>query len=321
MSDEETSSPGRHWTFKVPRIDKYFLEEKHPFTGRSIFNMKRVGVFVAIIIVISVFALLFFGSKAEERVQNAQASINPGDLPHKGMPSGSEGSPNVGGPGNFGSGIALSGSVQGQMSNPRQYGASQIVKNGEGVGNGFGLPMGSTITARLLNSLLSSDSAQPVIAEVSQDGVWKNSVLIPLGAKAIGTASFDSVANRLQVRFHTFVYPEGDQHPVSAVALLENGSSGIPGDFHSGATKKQVGQFLGNFVSGLADGMKDRQAAGQAGIPFEPGSLKNGVLNGVTISALDQAKSFSEGIQNIKPYLEVAGGTSFLIYFEKEYMP
>jgi hypothetical protein len=181
--------------------------------------------------------------------------------------------------------------------------------------------MGSTLRVRLLNTLLSSDANQPVMAEVLEDAVWKNSVLIPAGARAIGTASFDDAAKRLQLRFNTFVYPEGDQHAVSAVALMSDGSSGLPGDYHSGEGQKQIGRFLGDFVVGLAEGLKDRQAGGQSGIAFEPGSLKNGILNGVTVSSLDQAKSYSAGIQNVRPYLEVPGGSVFVLYFEKEYTP
>ena len=99
------------------------------------------------------------------------------------------------------------------------------------------------------------------------------------------------------------------------------GSSGLPGDYHSGTAQKNIGRFLGNFVGGLADGMKDRQAGGQSGIAVEPGSLKNGILNGVTVSSLDQAKAYSEGMQNVRPYLEVPGGSIFVLYLEKEYAP
>jgi hypothetical protein len=307
-------------------MDRYFLEERCPFSQKRKLKTQNVKILAVSMLILAVGFVLFFGESVENASNSDAIAVRSEEIPTQPTQlesRGTEGSISVGG--GWGSAGNLVGSISmaggGSAVSPRQYGASQIVRGGEGVGNGFGLPMGSTIAARLLNSLLSSDSAQPVIAEVAEDAAWRNSVLIPAGTKAIGTASFDDASKRLQVRFHTFVYPEGDQHPVSALALLQNGSSGLPGDYHSGATQQQVGRFLGNFVGGLADGMKDRQAGGQAGIAFEPGSLKNGILNGITVSGLDQAKAFSEGMQNVRPYLEVPGGTPFLLYFEKEYSP
>ena len=316
------------WVAHARRVDRYFLEERCPYSQKRAFKSKNLKIFFAGVLGVTVLFVLLLGRGAEKAAEQADAvSVTSDDVPTQAasLARSSEGSISVGGSGwNVGetgmSSIGRGSSFGGGSASPRQFGASQIVRGGEG-GNGFGLPMGSTVTARLLNTLLSSDSAQPVIAEIVEDAVWRNSVLIPAGSRAIGTASFDDAAKRLQLRFHTFIYPDGDQHQVQAMALLNNGSSGIPGDYHSGAAKKETGRFMGNFVGGMAEGMKEREVAGQGGTAFEPGSLKNGILNGITVSSLDQAKSFSEGMQNVRPYLEVAGGTPFLLYLEKEYSP
>jgi len=314
---------------RAKQIDKYFLEERSPYSQRRKVKTKRLKIIASTLIGGFILFVLFFGEGAERSTDKTESvALKASDVPQPGYraPKATEGGINVGGGWGSGAGasggLSLGGGNYGRAASPRQYGSSQIVRGGaEGASNGFGLPMGSTIAARLLNTLLSSDSAQPVIAEVVEDGVWRNSVLVPTGARAMGTASYDDASKRLQIRFHTFVYPDGDQHPVQALALLQNGSSGIPGDYHSGATQKEVGRFLGNFVGGLADGMKERQVAGQSGMAFEPGSIKNGILNGLAMSSVDQAKSFSEGMQNVKPYLEVQGGAPFLLYLEKEYSP
>jgi hypothetical protein len=111
---------------------------------------------------------------------------------------------------------------------------------------------------------------------------------------------------------------QGDQHSIAGLGLLQDGSSGLLGDYHSGAFRKQAGRFIGNFVSGFADGMIDRRSDPQS-IPYAPGSLKNGLLNGVASSTSDQAKQFSEDSNNTRGYLEVPAGSVFLIYLEKEY--
>lgn len=325
--NEVVTGQARGWLARARQVDKYFLEERCPYSRKRKVKSKNFKVIFGTLLGATVLFVLVFGNGGNQAEQAAEksdiVSVKSADVAIASARGGGtpDGGISVGGSFSAGGiGIGFGGGMSAAAVSPRQYGASQIVRGGDG-SNGFGLPMGSTITARLINTLLSSDSAQPVIAEVSEDAVWRNSILIPMGARAVGTASFDDAAKRLQIRFTTFIYPDGSQHPVQAMALLENGSSGIPGDYHSGATQKEVGRFLGNFVGGLADGMKERQVGGQGGMAFEPGSLKNGILNGITASSLDQAKAFSEGMQHVRPYLEVSGGTAFLLYFEREYSP
>lgn len=327
--ENETKSFWRDRLRRASQIDQYFLNEKCPFSQKRTLKTKNLKIIAAVVLVAAVGFILFAGGNAEREWNKAESAASTGE-PSKRTASQvqePDGSIAMGGQSQTGWGkgtgsIAAAYARSGGNANQRQYGSSQIVRSADGgAGLGLGLPMGSTVPVRLLNTLLSTDAKQPVMAEVLEDASWRNSVLIPMGAKAIGTASFDDTAKRLQIRFNTFVYPEGDQHPVSALALLSDGSSGLPGDYHSGTTQKQIGRFLGDFIGGLADGMKERQAGGQSGIAFEPGSLRNGVLNGITVSSLDQAKSFSEDMQNVKPFLEVPGGSTFFLYLEKEYSP
>jgi hypothetical protein len=90
------------------------------------------------------------------------------------------------------------------------------------------------------------------------------------------------------------------------------------GNYHSGNVTQQVGRFGGNFVGGIAAGMKERQAGRFSG-PLEPGSLKNGILNGISEAASDQAQIYSQQMQNTRAYLEVPGGAPFLLFLEREF--
>lgn len=59
---------------------------------------------------------------------------------------------------------------------------------------------------------------------------------------------------------------------------------------------EEVGRFLGNFVGGLADGMKERQVVDGVGWPLSLGSIKNvRILNGLAMSSVDQANRFPKG--------------------------
>jgi hypothetical protein len=324
--DEEKKESWLGRIRRVKPIDQYFLTEKCPFSQKRQLKTGNIKIAAGLLLTGAIAFVLFAGGSAERQWKQSEAAMTKAeDVSNHGQassPSGGEGSVGMGGGWGAGQSNHSSYGHAGGAGGNRQYTSSQIVRGTEGgAGSGFGLPMGSTIPVRLLNTLLSSDASQPVIAEVLEDAAWRNSVLIPAGARVMGTASFDDAAKRLQIRFSTFVYPQGDQHPVSALALLSDGSSGLPGDFHSGTVKKEVGRFLGDFIGGLTDGMKDRQAGGQAGIAFEPGSLKNGLLNGISVSSLDQAKSLSEGMKDVHPYLEVPGGSVFVLYLEKEFTP
>jgi len=292
------------------KIDQYFREEACPFTKRRRWKKGPIKVLIGSAAGIAFVTLLAYSPSQETKKDDANSTSQPQI-------------------GQLGTSFQRNddpiyrdyrlGSVGTAKSN-RQYGASQLVRRGEG-NDGDKLPMGSTIPAKLLNSVLSSDTNSPVMAEISEEIYWKNSVMIPAGTKAIGQGMLDDGTERLQVRFHTLVYPEGQQHSISALALLGDGSSGIAGDFHSRTFPKQAGRFAGTFIGGLAQGLKDKDSRGQAGIIFEPGSLKNGLLNGIAASSLDQANSLAQDSERLKPYLEVPGGTTFLLYLEREYSP
>ena len=202
------------------------------------------------------------------------------------------------------------------------HAANQVIRRGAG-GNdpGAALPMGQGISVQLLNAILSTDSITPVVAEVTEDIVVHGMLSIPQGTHAIGNAQYNEASHRIQIRFHTLVYPEGDEHGVSALGMMPDGSAGLEGDYHSGGATRQGGRFIGYFVRGMADGMEKRPAAGPFGMSHAPGSLQNGVLNGVSLSAQDQAKSLSDGMGSVKPTMTLPSGQTFILFLEHEYVP
>ena len=169
-----------------------------------------------------------------------------------------------------------------------------------------------------MNAVVSVNSSTPVIAAIASDDVSRE---IPAGSKAIGSAKFDEAAKRINVTFHTIVYPDGEQHGVQGVAMMPDGSAGLAGDYSSGEGKRQFGRFMGYFVGGLADGMKARTQGGVFSGPIEPGSVRNGILNGVAQSAEDQAKQSSDSMGNTTASMSLPAGTEFVFYFEREFNP
>ena len=207
-------------------------------------------------------------------------------------------------------------------SSARNRSANQVIRPGAGNGDpGASLPLGFSISVRLLNSILSTDTGSPVIAEIPDD-VFSHSVLsIPAKTRAIGSVRFDEGTRRLQLKFNALVYPEGDQHSIQAVGMMADGSAGLDGDFHSGEASRQVSRFMGHFIGAMADGMKERNSGGPFGIPYEPGSVKNGILSGVSLSAEDEVKSMTESLGATKPTMTLPAGQVFLLFLEREYIP
>ena len=315
--------------FRKKVVERYFLEREAPYTKRRPINTKAVGGVLGVLMVLFVVGVIFFGGEAEKKETarldySAQPVVSP--IAQSG-PGSLQATPYI----EYGSNYSNSNrsksffrSAGGTSSRTRS--ASQVIRRGDG-GNDpeVKLPMGYGISAILLNAIQSSDSSTPVIAEITQDvfppGYGGNTASIPTGTKAIGNANYDENAQRIQIRFHTLVYPEGEQHSFQGIGLMDDGSAGLMGDYHSGETKRQVGSFIGNFAGGIAEGMKERTAGGKAGIPYEPGSIRNGILNGISQSASDMTKSYSEDLRQTKSSMSIPAGQSFIIFLDHEFTP
>lgn len=308
-------------------IDQYFLEERNPYSKRRAFNMRNLLRASGIAMTIFVVCVISLGGREEGKEQAVRPDFK--------APSGSVVSPTnqalalTQGQGGAGqnassgfSGLSIgSGGGGGTQSIPTRS-ANQVIRRGAG-GNdpGAALPLGSAVPVRLLNAVRSTDSTSPVVAEVTDDIFAHGTLSIPAGTRAIGNARYDEGSRRIQLRFQNFVYPDGDQHAVQAVGMMPDGSAGLDGDYHSGEGKRQLGRFLGHFIGGMADGMKNRQAGGSFGMAYEPGSIRNGLLNGVTLSAEDQASAYTEDLSRTQPFMTLQAGQAFVLFLEREYIP
>ena len=308
---------------KKKEPDSYFLKLQSKFSAKKTLNTKLLKI-VGVLFVIGVIGFLFLtGSDSndikKETSNEYKTSIDQSKKAVESLPNQSLQQNLFMAPG-FLTGGQLKTSTG---STPkRQYTASQIVRREENdLGGAASLTLSTTIPAKLVNTVISTDSVSPVISEITEDALdTSSSSVIPQGTRAIGQASFDNVTRRLQVRFHALVYPSGEQKSFSGLALLSDGSAGLEGEYHSRVLTRQTGKFLGTFASGFAEGMKDKEA-GPMGQTIERGSVKNGVLNGLSASMLSQARDTSQDLEGERPYVEVSKGTTFLIYLDKEFSP
>lgn len=295
----------------MKRIIDFFLNEMNPATHRRTIKQGVLAKTGAAFVSLLILVLLF--------LPTSQPIAAPVAAPHDEIGSVSE--VNNGRSDDFITNSARFNHPTNAAPVPaRSYGSSQLVKNDTSTLNrqGLFLPLGTTVSGRLLNTVISTDGNSPVIGVVKEDASFGGTVVIARGTKIYGQAIFDESSKRLQIKFSAAVFEDGSQATLSSLALQGDGSAGLGGNYHSGNLPQQAGRFGGNFVSGLAAGMKERQPGGWGG-PIEPGSIKNGLLNGLSDAISDQTQALSQQMQNTRAYLEVPAGTPFILYLDQEF--
>lgn len=307
---------------KKEKVADFFLDEANPYSQKRSIKVAHVGfAFLSLVFIFMGLGSYFDAKNAKEQQVNEakRAAEDAGKV--SGVSATADNA-------QVGQYVSLQSSYQGTgssyrggsggISGGRQLSASQIIQRGQSPYDV--LPIGTLVRVRLVGNVESADQKSPVIAVVTESSLSPGgSEVIPRGARLIGQGQIDSERERLQVAFSTLVFPEGEQYSFSGLAAMPDGSSGVEGDFSSGKFKRYASQFAGNFIGGMAEGLKDRESAGQMGIPFEPGSLKNGALNGVAQSSLDFAKSSSEEMGKAKPSMRLSEGQEFVVYLSREF--
>ncbi len=111
----------------------------------------------------------------------------------------------------------------------------------------LGLPSGTKVSALLEDRVFSFNVAAPVLAIVPKDFKWDGKTIIPKGSKFLGEANVLKSVDRINVNFDLLILPDGSELRVRAMALAEDGASGVRGkvDKH-GDTKvlKAIGETL-----------------------------------------------------------------------------
>lgn len=297
---------------KRTQVADFFLNEEHVYSKKRTIKIKHVGIVFGGLAVLVFILGAIFDERAKREINATEAKKEAGaaTTPSSSANATSQSSGYLSLPS-----LSMGGA---RPSTQRQRSATQIIKRGENAADV--LPMGSGISVELIGRVESTDASSPVQAIVLQDVLSPvQALVIPKGTKVIGNGQLDANRERLQVRFHTLVFPEGEQYGISGLAAMPDGSSGLLGDFSSGAFKRNASQFIGTFLGGVAEGLKDRAAVGALGIPLEPGGLKNGVLNGVVQSTQNYTKSQTEQMGQGGASIRVPSGTRFVLFLDREF--
>ena len=153
-----------------------------------------------------------------------------------------------------------------------------------------------------------------VLSNISDNTLATSRPQLEEGSRLLGTAKLNPSLERLEIAFHSFVNPFGKQKLIKAQAFMPDDSFGIRGNYSSGELKKYGSRMAGNFIGGLSQGLKQRSLT-KAGAVLEIGNLKNAVLNGVSLSALDYVREKSRKHERSQASIQVEGGARFFVRF------
>ncbi|MFH2201786.1 MAG: TrbI/VirB10 family protein [Elusimicrobiota bacterium] len=112
------------------------------------------------------------------------------------------------------------------------------------------LPTGFTFPARLETAIYSYNTETPAVAVVERDIVYLRKVVIPAKTKVIGSVAVVKSHDRVLIRFHTMVFPEGDEINLTAMALALDGSAGIAGRVEKHKDSAVANTVLRSIVAG-----------------------------------------------------------------------
>ncbi len=111
----------------------------------------------------------------------------------------------------------------------------------------LGIPSGPKIPALLSDRIFSFNVAAPVTAILPKDFILKDNVVIPKSSRFLGEVNVLKSVDRVNVRFDLLILPDGRELRIRAIALSEDGSSGIKGkvDKHTDTkVLKAIGETL-----------------------------------------------------------------------------
>lgn len=293
------------------KIDRYFMTRDAPNGSLRRFDLKKMRT---VLIGAGAVILLILLALPNERQKTVAAAVSVSSNTSASQTSASLSSRSSKDGEFYLSNLATTGSSDRYGTRNRQLSASQLV-SAEGGGFAIGLASGTSLSAKIVNRVVTSDARSPVIAVITSTSADSGGGEIPVGTKVLGTAEGSSGSDRVQIAFYTMVFESGREISFNGQAVMPDGSSGIAGDYHSQLMKKEGGRFLSHFAAGFAKSYKDKEPGGV--FAYEPGNLKNAALGGVAESASEQAKSYGEEMKNVRPFVSVDPGTPFLIFLDK----
>ena len=139
-----------------------------------------------------------------------------------------------------------------------------------------------------------------------------NGLILPMGLTFLGEGS--STEERLNIQFTKMIFKDGTIQQVDAVAMDKKDSLvGLRGSKVSKYASMLAGSAGLSFLSGVTEGLQERQVKG--GIEIPKSDLRNAALRGVQVASVEQSKEIISKWKESKTIISVPAETEILIFF------
>lgn len=170
------------------------------------------------------------------------------------------------------------------------------------------IPPGSMARAKLITG----GSNGPLKAKLTEPLVVNGEKYLEEGTILLGSGS--STDERLMIRFNEMVFPDATFSEVKAVGYdFEDKIIGLRGSKAGRVAMKFAANTGLKFVAGVSQGLQESEV--QQGVAVKKPTLKNALLQGAGLAALEQSDEFMKDLREKQTIIEVKMGTELWVVF------
>jgi len=181
------------------------------------------------------------------------------------------------------------------------------------------LPSGSNFIGKLLSSVNTNEQGQVIKVTLPYGTRNQRGGSLPKDTVLHGTATPDGETEKVFIRFHKIIFPDGKEFRIDAQALNSaDYSPGLLGIRHSNTDLKMASSIGLTMVSAASDVLTHRSGMGSiGGIVMGPDSpdatMKNAILQGVSQASRQEAQKQAQDLGNVPDYVTIPLGSDMII--------
>ena len=199
------------------------------------------------------------------------------------------------------------------------YSGKQVFERSGAEGLLTPLPSGTNFIGKLLSSINTNEQGQVIKASLPYGARHPRGGSLPKGTILHGLASLDGESDKVFIRFHKIIFPDGKEFRIDAQALNSaDYSPGLLGVRHSNTDLKMASSIGLTMVSTASDVLTRRSGIGSiGGITMGPDSpdatMKNAILQGVSQASRQEAQKQAQDLGNVPDYVTIPSGSDLII--------
>lgn len=194
-----------------------------------------------------------------------------------------------------------------------KYRATQIVVR-QGGDADRKLPIGTSFIGRLLTGIDTREQNSLVRALIPYGASFDHDRRIDKNSVLFGTASHSGAGDKVYVKFHRALFPDGREFRIQAEALSSSDfTAGLTGEENDGAGSKAMTTIGLNMLSGISDALVEKESLSQFAEPTVKSGLRNGFFNGLNKSTQEEAQRRAAKIRDAPDYITIEAGRDLII--------